>query len=526
MRFFWTYILAVAVITGFQSSHSSANESVEDLETLVTKLLAKTETPGVAVAIIQDGKTILKAGYGTRKIDEASPVDADTIFQIGSLTKAFTSAAFAQAQDRNEINFDDKVVSVLPDFKLSSERLTHLTSFSDLIAHKSGLKTGGGDLLFMPRTTFSSQELYKATAVIPLFPDLRGRFQYNNIAYGVVAKALETKSGRSWHQIIEKDIFEPIGMINSLSNEAERYAKQNRAYPHARIGPPIKSLGPMQALKENEGIASNIAPAGGIMSSAHDMSKWLIAQLSLGQKTESGRPVWSDDVGWFMWQPQTSIQVARPSGPMAEVRPRFAAYSLGWYVQDFKGYRVVYHAGGTIGFLSLAVMIPELNAGFIVLQNSEEFVLHQTLRYALQDWLISKQLTDWSDELTDQKNGLASYALAQLEERLKKNAHQSREHNLESYIGTYYDAVYKDVLVGVENDLLTIDFPSTMGMKAQLDYHADTTFIARWENPAIEPAFVTFSGHSANRMTNITLSAISPLADFSFDFDSLNLTRQ
>ncbi|OZB56239.1 MAG: serine hydrolase, partial [Lysobacterales bacterium 13-68-4] len=172
--------------------------------------------PGIAVAIVKDGKVVMEQGFGDKSLDPKQPVDAHTLFAIASNTKAFTAAALQQLDEAGKLKMDDRVIDHLPWFRMSDPYVTHEMRIRDLLSHRSGLSLGAGDLLFWPTTTYSNAEVVARLAHVPLKNGFRDRYAYDNILFAVATLVIEQASGQSYADYIRTHIFQPVGMDESL----------------------------------------------------------------------------------------------------------------------------------------------------------------------------------------------------------------------------------------------------------------------------------------------------------------------
>ena len=190
-----------------------------DLDAFVARSMKTFDVPGMAIAIVKDGKVVMAKGYGVRKMGEAAPVDENTLFGIGSNTKAFTTAALATLVDEGKISWDDKVYERLPGFEMYDPYVSHEMTIRDLLTHRSGMGLGEGDLLFWPHTTFTREEIiYKLRFMKPA-SSFRSKFAYDNLLYIAAGQIIPAVTGKTWEQYITERILQPLGMkTTTLSN--------------------------------------------------------------------------------------------------------------------------------------------------------------------------------------------------------------------------------------------------------------------------------------------------------------------
>lgn len=481
---------------------------------------------GMAVAIVEDGDVTLARGYGVRRLGAPGPVDADTIFPTGSTGKAVTAAALAILVDEGKLGWDDRVIDHLPDFRMHDAWVTREMTVRDLLVHRSGLGLGAGDLLFVPRTSRSRTDVVRALRHIAPATSFRSGYAYDNILYVVAGELVAAVSGTSWEDFIRERVFAPAGMADSVSHEDDRFANPNRVHPHARIDGRMRGLGTQEVLPEREGLGQVAAPAGGLSSSANDLARWLQIQLAQGALPGDGDArLYSESSAREMWTPQVLTPVRQFPPPIAEITPQFSTYALGWSVQDYRGVKLVQHGGAVFGVLTMVVLVPDRDIGFSLQINAEEVVVLRGLMYELLDHYLDAPKKDWVTAFDAWNRTRFEAGLAALDEAEKGERKSSTPSLLLSgYAGAYADPWYGPIAISGKDDRLRIDFSQSPGMVGTLTHHQYDTFRADWDDRAIEPAYVTFALDTEGKVDRITMKAVSPLADFSYDYQDLLFT--
>ncbi len=494
-----------------------------DLDATVNAIMARAGTPGVAIGIVEHGKVTWAKGYGVKRLGGSDKVDADTLFQIGSVSKAFTTASLALLVEQGKIGWDDKVIDTLPEFRMYDPWVTREFTIRDLLVHRSGLGLGAGDMTFIPRTDHSRAEVLRALRYLKPQTSFRTAFAYDNLLYTVAGLVIEKVSGQSWEDFVRTQVLQPVGMAHSTTDEASRWLNPDRAQPHERLGPPAIGMGPQTVMDEKKGLSPNAYPAGGIMSSANDMTRWIAVQLAQG-KLQGGKPLWSAASSHEMWAPVTPLPAAQTQRAKAPVVAQFAGYALGWFVTDYHGERIVSHDGGTIGFLTRLVLIPGKDVGFIILQNSMDREGLPAISYTLLDHYLGVPPTDWGKITHDLAEQQDQQAVATLASAAKPALVVPPSLPLKAYAGDYADPWYGGLDIRETAGKLTIDFRRTPGMVGELLPYTGDTFLTRFADPTIEPAYVTFTPTTEGKIARIVMKAASPLADFSFDYHDLDFT--
>jgi CubicO group peptidase (beta-lactamase class C family) len=484
--------------------------------------------PGMAVTIVEHGRVTLARGYGVRKLGENAPVDADTIFQLGSVGKAFTTAALAILVDRGTIAWDDPVTKHIPWFQMYDPWVTREMTVVDLLVHRSGLGLGAGDLMFVPRSTLTRAETVRRLRYIRPARSFRSGYAYDNVLYVVAGQLIEEVSGKSWERFMREDVLIPAGMRTATSDRAERRRTSNRAWPHARRDGPMHGMGTQKPLDDSgqaefdPELGANAAPAGGVAASANDMGRWIQVQLAKGALPEGSGRLFSEAAARQMWTPRVHLPISPSPGPTAAATPQFNGYALGWNERDYRGHRLVMHTGAVFGAQAIIILIPERNVGFSVAINCEDGEAALGIAYELLDHYLEQRRYDWAAAWQEVVRQRDEKAVALLKQQTSAPARAGPSLPLERYAGTFADAWYGPMAIAHRDGRLTMDFKQTPGMSGPLTHWQYDTFRVAWRDPLIEPAYVTFALRADGGIDRIGMRAISPLADFSFDYQDLD----
>jgi CubicO group peptidase (beta-lactamase class C family) len=515
-------LLAAAILAVLPAVAGAAPPSGFDRR--VEAVMKASDVPGATVAIVEGDKVTLARGYGRRALGSAESVDADTLFQIGSTTKAFTAAALAILVEDGKLGWDDRVIDRLPDFRMYDPWVTREITIRDLLVHRSGLGRGQGDLMFVPSTGISRADLVRRIRHLKPATSFRSGFAYDNVLYAVAGQVIETVTGKSWEDFVEARIFQPLGMKTAVTNDVDRLVAPNRAFPHGRVGE-LRGVGPQERFDEKRvALGANVGPAGAIASGANDLARWLATQLAAGRIPGSGEPLFSEASSREMWQPVVPVPAQPFPPPLTDATAQFQGYALGWSVRDYRGHKIIQHSGGTLGFRAIVAIIPGRNVAYAIANNSEDNEFTAGLHFELLDHYLGLPKHDWPKafkEFFDARNaaGLEAQRKAAADRPPSKPSLPPA-----GYAGAYADPWYGPIAITEAGGTLTIDFRQTPGMVAPLEHWAYDTFVARWPDPLIEPAFVTFALDAAGKPARITMKAYSPVADFSFDYHDLEIT--
>lgn len=518
----------VAPPSGAATAARSARPRPDDarlaaFDAFVAAVQKQFDVPGIGVAIVRNGAVVLERGYGVREVGQPGPVSAHTMFAIASNTKAFTAASLNMLQDDGRLAITDRVIDHLPWFRMSDPYVTREMRIRDLLAHRSGLSLGAGDLLYWPTTTYSSREVIERLKDVPLTGGFREQYAYDNILFGAAQLVIEQASGQSYKQFLQTRIFEPLNMTETRYNSDDLRPGDDVATGHARFD--FKDLKPV-------GVTSwrNVSGAGGLYSSVHDLGAWMNVQLAGGVIAGSGasaRRLFSEARQREMWTMLTPIPVARPSVPeLAPATPNLMGYAQGWFLSDYAGRRMVWHTGGWPGQVSRLTLLPDEQIGVVVLTNAEIGQAFSAITNEALDMMLGVTGHDWL------KAYAASYAKAQgaADEDWKKHVAARAPNStpslpLASYAGTYRDPWYGDVFIRVRDSRLEMQFGKTAELLGDLEHWQHDTYIVRWRERGLNAdAFVNFTLDPDGRIREVRMEPISTLTDFSFDFQDLRLT--
>jgi len=487
------------------------------LDAAVARAMRQFEIPGLSLAAVRDGELLVAKGYGVRRAGQAAAVDADTLFGIASNTKAVTAAALALLVEEGRLAWDDPVQKHLPWFQMHDPWVARELTVRDLLTHRGGLGLGAGDLLYWPPSDYTRREIAERARWLKPASSLRSRYAYSNLMYVVAGEVLEAVSGRSWEDFVKARILQPLGMTTTTARLSELKAAPNAAFPHAPADGVLRALDP--------DFLENLAPAGGLYSSAREMSAWLQALLADGARAgDTGRRVLEPSSVRELWSGQTLVPIpASPQPGLEALQPRFSQYGLGFGLRDYRGRKLVTHTGGLVGMVSRVALVPEAGVGLVVLTNQE----NGSGRDAVAFWLLDRLLGE-----TAAGDWIAAFAQAErsAKERAEKTlASQAAARDaasrpslpLEGFAGRYRDAWRGEATLSVEAGRLVLRVERSPGLTADLEHWQHDSFVARFRDRSVPDAFVAMALGADARVERITLKAVSPLADFSYDFQDL-----
>nr|WP_314437849.1 serine hydrolase [uncultured Brevundimonas sp.] len=529
---------AAALASSPAWARTAANDDARLIEAVdayvKTAMAAWPDQPAIGIALVKDGQTILSRGYGVKAQGKPARADEHTLFAIASNSKNVTAAALAVMVDEGKVKWDEPVKTYLPGFKLSDPYITDHITVRDTLSHRAGFGLGAGDLLFWPNSDRTRAEVIAQAAFVPIEDGFRARYHYCNLMFVVAGAVLEAVSGLTWENFIQTRILDKVGMIETVPL-ARLADPAKSALPHARVGPPLRTHGPMVQIANSIAEVWNwdsAAAAGGICTTTTDWAKWIAVRLNEGRLPDGSR-LFSQEAAREMYRP--NIIVGSSPGPTAELPNRAIAstYAMGLQVQDYRGERIASHGGGSPGGISATVLIPGRKIGFSIFSNAEESFLLRSLRSGITDLCMGKVDVDWiADSKKIEAEGEAKSQAAAVEIDAKQRAGAPPSMPLDAYAGTWRDPWYGDITIVQKTEGrgrnrktgLWLSFTHTPALQGWLEPYDGETFRTRFPDKREEDAFIIFNILTA-RPATATVKGVSPDIDFSYDYQDLRLTR-
>ncbi len=451
----------------------------QEIATYTRRAMSQWEIPGIAVAVVLDGKPVMIEGFGVRELGRAAPMDADTVFTIASLTKAFTATAAAVEVDRGRITWDQPIVKTLPYFRLHDPYATAEASFRDLLCHRVGTLNYYDNGLSLTRT----QMIERAAFDQPLVP-FRSSHVYNNILYAAAGDAVANAAGMPWEQHIRKVLLEPLGMTSSSTSAYDLARAPNHSSSHVRGRDGVLRVDEIRP--QGWWSMDNHAPAGAINSTARDMARWL--EFQLGDGTFRGERIVSAESLRETHLPQT-VSLERYYEPFEPF-----AYALGWELVRYRGETLLWHTGQFRGQGSVAMLAPSKRLGVFVFANSRD-VDYGLMHAALAQWIVDRVSGQpWHDWVGDSRK-----------EYLKQREQYARDEQAlfdrpktalpaaarpRDYVGKYRNAARGDFEVSLDRGALRLDRLGTSEPYfATLQHWNAESYRPAWNetNPDYEP---------------------------------------
>jgi len=352
----------------------------KEIEHLAEGVVQQSRIPGMAMAIVQDGKVVSARGYGVVDSRNPQPVGPDTVFRIASLSKAFAGTLSALLVSEGAMSWDSPVSNQLPAFTLRDLQGAQSLTVREILSHRVGLgyNTFDRDLEANQPYPLLAEKLSEA----PMTCSPGDCYAYQNIAFSLVGDLVFATTGDFYSHQVEKRLFHPLGMYGATYGRDALEASPSWARPHVRSGGKWLPVRPKETYYR-------IPPAAGVNASANDMAQWLIAQM--GHRPD----VLSREVLNEIQTPQVATPGEIRGGGWRGERLKSAYYGLGWRIYDYAGHTLVFHGGAVQGYRAIAAFLPDRDIGVVILWNSESAMpnalLPTTLDRALglphREWL-------------------------------------------------------------------------------------------------------------------------------------------
>jgi CubicO group peptidase (beta-lactamase class C family) len=440
------WILRVFVFSAIVASASSVSaDPLDGFDAYVESSMAEWDVPGAAIAIVKDDKIIYERGFGVRDISGDDAVNEHTLFAIGSTSKAFTAAIIAMLVDEGKMKWSDPVAKHLPYFELFDPLASREINIVDLMCHRVGLARG--DALWYG-TPYNREEILRRIRYLEPSSSFRSRYEYQNIMFLAAGEAAAAANGVSWDDMIETRIFRPLGMKRSRTTIRGLERVRNVATPHALLGD-----GKLHTVKHRN--LDNIAPAGSIYSSVHEMSQWIRFQLANGEYGD--KRLISEDGMEMMRTPQINEPIWEAmKKPFPSIH--FTSYGLGWSLLDLHGRMVMTHGGGIDGMVTSVMIVPEESLGVIILSNQSPHLFSRAMSYSVADRFLTDEKRDISRIFYEAYiDGEASDKAARLEKEFSRLDDTLPTAALAAYAGRYNHTYYGELEIRLEDGALVLD---------------------------------------------------------------------
>ncbi len=465
------------------------------LPTFVESIRTDWGVPGVAVAVVKGDRVVYSGGSGVLGVHDERPVTAETIFAIGSATKAFTATAAAMLVDEGVLSWDERVRTVVPDFHLRNGQATLNSTLKDLLAHRTGLPRH--DALWY-RSHLGRDEMINRLRYLESSYSFRDRFQYSNLMYMVAGRMIGRATNSTWEAFVQRRLLNPLGMSRTFFEEAPQ-TTSNVAHPH-RLGPADIAL----PVAPYTGWA--IGPALSMLSSADDMAKWLKVQLTPGHPDR--HTVLPTEVIRRVHQPVLALPVP------ATLDTPLTTYALGWFVQTYRGRLMVFHSGAIDGYYSLVSFLPFDDIGIVVVTNRSRNRVPEVVSRWVLDRMLGLDEIDWNGPFRQEHQTLIELENAETTRiNALKDLDAPPSFPLDAHVGIFEHPAYGALTVklGTDGDLIG----SFRDLGGWLEHLSGEGFIFHFDAEGLGDRFVmTFAssdGMEINAVAARLQSGVAPV---------------
>jgi CubicO group peptidase (beta-lactamase class C family) len=496
----------------------AAQISEAEVDDVAARTMKAFDVPGIAVGIVKDGNVLLAKGYGVNNIKTGEKTDANTLFGIASNSKAFTTVALAMLIDQGKLSWDDKVTKFIPEFRMYDDCVTREFTIRDLLTHRSGLGLGAGDLMIWPDGhDFTPQDIIGNIHFLKPVSAFRTKYDYDNLLYVIAGEVVHRASGMSWDDFVATRIMEPLGMTRTAPSWKTLKDTANAVSPH------VPTDGKLKVVRRYTN--SIFDSAAGIYASVNDLAKWVALHLDDGRLPD-GTPLITKARHDELWTPQTLM----PLRQAAPYKSLFKAYALGWQLQDFDGHLQVSHTGGLDGMVTQVLLIPDLKLGIIVLTNQQSGAAFTAISNTIKDKFMGRPFTDHVAALKSERRSKESDAdkiTGEVWTAVAQNLKNNVKVDGGKYIGTYEDPWFGQVVISEKNGKLHFASKRSPRLQGELFFYKGDDFVVKWNERSFgADAHVFFDYGKSGKADHFTMKPVSPLTDFSYDFQDLDFKRE
>lgn len=471
----WLAVCLLVFLSGVRESGAAEPDTLpkglpEDFGQFVLEGLKQWNAPGTAIAVVKGGETILAAGYGVREAGKPEPVDGETLFAIGSTTKAFTAAALGMLVDEELVAWDTRVTEIAPDVRFSDPWITGEMRVVDTMSNRSGLGAASEELWY--GSGFPREEILSRMSEVPFDDGFRDRFQYRNVMFLLGGELIPRLTGQSWEEVMSARFFEPLGMKRTFPTDEGIEEQENVARPHLidHEGNPVPV--PYRDMK-------NIAPAGSIISCAADLAEWM--KLLLAEGRAGDVQILQPETLAYLHRSHTPMEDIGPAGQRLPFRSELRSYALGWITESYRGQTLVWHNGGIDGMSAWVGLAPGLDLGVAIITNLENSDLRAAIFYRLVDHFSGQSMTDLRPLLLERHRAvLAGRDEDETKWQQLAVAPADPGRPLAAYAGTYAHPALGEVELSEEDGRLV--FVRTAQQTLDLVPTGPDEFLARYRN--------------------------------------------
>jgi len=409
-----------------------------DMKTVMTDF----NLAGAGIAVIRGGKTVYARGFGLRDVMAQKPMTPETLFAIGSTTKAMTATVMGMLVDEGRLAWDAPVRDYLPWFALSDPDISRRITVRDLITHRSGLPRH--DLLWYNHQTDDRAIIIRRLAHVPFSADLRQKFQYNNLMFQTAGYLAGHVAECSWEELVSERLFKLLGMPRSNFDVEVSVQDDDHAEPYREDDDQELKHIPFRRIVLS-------GPAGSVNSSVNEMARWVAFNLNGGRVGE--RRLINETTLSEILAPQMTMTM-----PTDHPEIIGHSYGMGWMLGSYRGHRYAEHGGGIDGFITSVMLFPDDDLGLVTFTNAMSTVPIQMCRF-VADRILNLEPVDWFGDALDRRKKILSAAKQQKKAKEETRIPDTRpSHELDAYTGEFRDPGYGPLIVQRDGDHLTMTY--------------------------------------------------------------------
>lgn len=463
---------------------------LDGFDDFVTAKMAEYNVPGAVVGIVENDTVVYLKGFGVREIGKPGPVDPDTRFQIASVSKYVTAGAIGTLVDEGKLSWDTPVVTYLPDFALKDAYAGNHATLRDLLAHRTGLKQYDGELL--GRVGYSNREILQRMQYLEPGASFREKYLYSNAGYFIAGEVAAAADNRSWEDITDARIIQPLGMARSGARPETLYLDDNHVAGHDGTGGNGHTI-PLER--------SGFPASGQVVSTGRDMTQWL--RMMLGNGSVDGKQILRPET---VTQIHAAGMVAGHGGPLGDPN---AAVGLGCDSYGFLGERIIEKNGALDGVRSIVILIPGKKSGIVVIANKQLTAFPEAVRDEFLERYIGRSSTDLQAREKASQAGWNS-----LIKTPKRPADAGPATISPSAIaGSYWSSLYGilNVDAGTDAGNMTIRMGPDK-YPGNLTHWTNNTWYLSFPNPDDQAGYLTFAANPSGSVTGFTSGEFGPFS--------------
>lgn len=502
------YLLLIIFLQFTQTAFSQNVFISDSLDNYVNREMARWKIPGIAIAIVKDGIPVVIKGYGVREAGKPEKVNDQTLFQIASNTKLFTATCLSLLNSKKRISLDDKITKWLKDFRLYDTLATREVTIRDMLCHRIGFLTFQSDFLNW-NCDLSRKELIQNMRNVKPYYSFRSKWGYCNMGFVTAGEVIRAATDTSWEDFVRAHIFEPLHMYHTSASYNVLVNDTNAASGYTVINDTL--------IKVPYANIDNMGPCGSINSSVRDLTNWLLMQLDTGMF--KGKMIIPKAAIKETWRSQ--MLVNDQSSSLFPTN-HFSTYGLGIDLQDFAGLKVMSHSGGTNGFVTQTMFVPEIQLGIIVLTNTDANSFYEAFCYqVLESYagmpyrnLSELYFTEYRQNVLAQESEIRSW-----KEKILLKPESALP--LDRYCGKYHNQVYGEMEIKKENNKLNIYFSHHPQNIGQLEAYGGNEFVCTYSDITCGIKMISFTAEN-EKVKSVTIR-VNDFIDFlPYEFTKIN----